>query len=123
MAPTASASAAMVSDRVGTAPQRQADPGEPASCQRGERPPRALCGGGGLRVRLDGLRGDRDLARLGLLGLRDPDLEHAMLERGLDGLGVDALGQRQRARERAERALHAVIAVLAGLVLGLALTR
>src|SRR3954465_10331270 len=48
---------------------------------------------------------DRDLARLALLGLRDLDLEHAAVEARGHGLGVDALGQREGARERAERAL------------------
>src|SRR3954447_22715944 len=66
---------------------------------------------------------DRDLARLALLGLGDVDLEHAAVEARRDGLGVDALGQRQRARERAERALDAVVAVLVLGVLGLALAR
>src|SRR3954470_23457497 len=91
-------------------------------------PPRAVTKLGGRRLavaalRLDRLRRDRDLARLGLLGLRDPDLEHAAVEVRLDGLGVDALRQRQRAREGAEGALHAVVALLRGLVLGLALAR
>src|SRR4051812_7379370 len=72
-------------------------------------------------ARLERLGRDRDLARLGLLGLRDADLEHAAVEVGLDGFGVDAVGQGQRARERPEGALHAVVALLAGLVLGLAL--
>ena len=40
---------------------------------------------------------------------------------GGDGVGVDALRQGQRAREGAEGALHAVEALLAVLVLGLAL--
>src|SRR5215211_4465236 len=77
---------------------------------------RPALGGRGLGV--DRLRrvadADRDLARLALLGLRDPHLEHAAVEAGRDGLGVDALGQRQRARERPERALDAVVAVLVG---------
>src|SRR5579884_1626987 len=85
------------------------------------------------RARLRGLRAldrlgltaqrDLDLARLMLLGLGDPHLEHPVLEAGLDAVGVHALGQRQRARERAERTLDPVIALVALLVLGLALAR
>src|SRR3954471_22219889 len=82
-------------------------------------PGRAL---GVAALAFDGaLATDGDLARLALLGLRDPDLEHAAVELGADRLGVDALRQRQRAREGAEGALHAVEALLAVLVLGLAL--
>src|SRR3954454_16186224 len=84
-----------------------------------------LMSGGGVpleRPRLVGARGDRDLARLPLLGLRDPYLEHAVREAGVDGLGVDAAGQRQRAGERAEGALHPVEALAVLLVVGLALT-
>ena len=54
---------------------------------------------------------DRDPARLALLGLRDADLEDAVVEARGHGLGVDALGQRQRAGEGAERALDAVEAL------------
>src|SRR4051812_44129008 len=75
---------------------------------------------------LDGLLagvGDGDPARLALLGLRDADLEHPAVEARRHGVGVDALGQGQRAGEGAERALHAVEALLALLVLGLALAR
>src|SRR3954470_11673337 len=83
-------------------------------------PPEGLLGVPALA--LDGaLAGDGDLARLALLGLRDPDLEHAAVEPGGHRLGVDPLRQRQRAREGAERALHAVEALVAVLVLGLAL--
>src|SRR3954471_15870727 len=83
-------------------------------------PPEGLLGFPALA--LDGaLAGDGDLARLALLGLRDPDLEHAAVEAGAHRLGVDPLRQRQRAREGAERALHAVEALVALLVLGLAL--
>ena len=64
---------------------------------------------------------DRDLAGLVLLGLRDLDLEHAVVEVRLDALGADALGERQRPREAPEATLDAVVAVLALLVLGLAL--
>ena len=64
---------------------------------------------------------DLDAARLALLGLRDRHLEHAAVEVRADRVGVDALGQRQRAAEAAERALDAVPAALALLVLGLAL--
>src|SRR4051812_49486926 len=83
-------------------------------------PPEGLLGVPALAV--DGALGtDGDLARLALLGLRDPDLEHAAVEACGHRLGVDPLRQRQRAREGAERALHAVEALLALLVLGLAL--
>src|SRR3954470_24775431 len=79
---------------------------------------------GGLdRPRLGAGDADLDAARLGLRGLGDADLEHAAVEARGDGLGIDALGQRERARERAHRALEPVVAVLLGLVLGLALTR
>src|SRR5205085_11317884 len=61
--------------------------------------------------------------RLALLGLRDAHLEDTLLELGGDAVRVDALGQRQRAAERARRALHAVPAALLALVLGLPLTR
>src|ERR671914_887225 len=73
---------------------------------------------------LDGLLGaaaDLDPARLALLGLRDADLEHAAVEARADRVGVDALRERQRAGEAAERALDAVVALLVGLMLGLAL--
>src|SRR3954464_5548512 len=78
---------------------------------------------GGLDRLLAAADADRDLARLALRGLRDADLEHAAVEAGLDGLGVHALGERERPREGAERALDAVVALLRGLVLGLALAR
>src|SRR5215204_748593 len=97
-------------------------PGNAGGRLAAARPPgRALLG----RVTPDrGLSArDRDLARLALLGLRDADLEHATVEVGGDRLGVGALRQRQRAREGAERALHAVEALLLVLVLGLALAR
>src|SRR3954464_11403075 len=85
-------------------------------------PPEGLLGVPALA--LDGaLATDGDLARLALLGLRDPDLEHAAVEPGGHRLGVDPLRQRQRAREAAEGALHAVEALVAVLVLGLALAR
>ena len=61
--------------------------------------------------------------RLVLLGLRDPHLEHAAVEAGLDAVGVNALRQRQRPGECPGCALHAVVALVALLVLGLALAR
>ena len=63
------------------------------------------------------------LLRLALLGLRDADLEDAVVELGRHGARVDALGERQRAGEAAEGPLDAVVALLALLVLGLALAR
>ena len=35
--------------------------------------------------------GDRDLARLALLGLGVADLQYTAVKRGLDGLGIDPL--------------------------------
>src|SRR3954469_5054368 len=64
---------------------------------------------------------DGDLARLALLGLGDAHLEPAAVEGGGDGVGVDALGQRERPAELAEGPLHPVEALLLVLVLGLAL--
>jgi hypothetical protein len=66
---------------------------------------------------------DRDAARLALLGLRDVDLEDAVVEVGLDGVGVDTLREGQAAREAAERALDAVVALVLVRALGLALAR
>ena len=66
---------------------------------------------------------DRDAARLALLGLGDADLEDAVVEARGHGVGVDALGQRQRAAEGAVRALDADVALALVLVLGLALAR
>src|SRR3954468_9950583 len=59
----------------------------------------ALLLGGVDRLRLGACDADLDTARLGLGGLRDPDLEHAVVELRADGVGVDALGQRERTRE------------------------
>src|SRR5512132_2502646 len=64
-----------------------------------------------------------DPAWLALLRLRDPHLEHAVLEPRRDGVGVDAVRQGERAVETAERALDAVPPALLRLVLGLALAR
>src|SRR4051812_13207677 len=64
---------------------------------------------------------DLDPARLALLGLGDRHRQDAAVEGRGDRVWVDALGQRQRAAERAERALDAVPAALARFVLGLAL--
>src|SRR5262249_11815843 len=61
--------------------------------------------------------------RLSLLRLRDAHLEHALVEVRLYGVGVDALRQRERAAETAERTLDAVEPALLALLLGLALTR
>ena len=47
------------------------------------------------------------LRGLRCLGLRDPDLEHAVVEARPDGLGVDALGQRERAARRRRRRARA----------------
>ena len=74
---------------------------------------RRLCRGwlGSIR-RLDGLvraaQGDLDLARLVLLGLGDLDLEHAVGEVGLDGVGVDvhSSGQREVLTQRLQVGLQ-----------------
>ena len=65
---------------------------------------------------------DLDAARLALLGLGDPDLEDALFEGRDDLLGVDALGQTQRAAELARRALDADVALALLGRLGRALT-
>src|SRR5581483_1987767 len=59
-----------------------------------------------------GLGVDHDLARLGFVLLRDLDLENAVAVAGLDRIGIHAARQRERAHERAVRALDAVIALL-----------
>ena len=84
--------------------------------------------GGGLGA-LDRLRvvsgalaeADLDLAGFLLFGLGDLDLEHAAVEVGLHAVGVDAVGEGERAGESAEGALEPVVALLLALVLGLAL--
>src|SRR5204863_132745 len=48
---------------------------------------------------------DRDLPRLLLGRLRDPQLQHAILVASLDRVAVDALGKGERADERAVRPL------------------
>src|ERR671929_1230761 len=70
-----------------------------------------------------GLRAEADLdpARLRLLGLRDVDLEHAVLVLGADRALVGALRQADRARERAEAALEPVEALARDLLGALAL--
>src|SRR5579875_2794796 len=59
-----------------------------------------------------GPEADLNLTRLLLLGLRDRDLQHAALEARRHLIRIDALGQRERAGEGAERALQAVVALL-----------
>src|SRR5215213_520832 len=78
---------------------------------------RAALDGGGLGA------ADRDAPRLALVRLGDAHLEHPAVEAGGHGVGVDALGQGERAGERARRALDAVEALALLLVLGLALAR
>src|ERR671925_416546 len=80
---------------------------------------RGALDGGGRAVAARNL----DAAWLALLGLGDPHLEDAVVELGLDAVGVDAIRQAQRAREAAERTLDAVEAALGLLALLLALTR
>src|SRR3954454_9507010 len=63
-----------------------------------------------------------DAPRLALLGLRDPHVENTVMERGVDPVRIDPVGQGQRAAELAERALEAEEALLLALVLRLALT-
>src|SRR3954454_18074253 len=64
-----------------------------------------------------------DPARLALLGLRDRHLEDAVVEGGPDLVGIDTVGQRQRAAELAERALEPEEALFLALVLCLPLAR
>src|SRR5205085_10990339 len=68
-----------------------------------------------------GATADLDPARLRLLGLRDVDLEHAVLVLGADRALVGALRQTDRAGERAEPALVAVEALARDLLGALAL--
>src|ERR1700761_5027511 len=63
---------------------------------------------------------DLHLARLSLLGLGDQDLQHSVVKLGLDAVGVDAVREGERSRERAEGPLEAVVALL-GVVFGGAL--
>src|SRR5437763_13307505 len=108
-------------------------PGIPAAYKRAgpaSGPGKRMTGGCRSALGLGALNGvrrgavahrDGDLARLALLRLGNADLEDAPIERGLDGAGVDALGEGQRAVERTGRALDAVVAVVALLVLAPAL--
>src|SRR4051812_14512031 len=86
-----------------------------ASLDRG-RPAVAACAPEGVAVPRD-----LDPPRLALLGLWDRHLEHAIVEGGLDLVRIDAVGQRQRAAELAERALEPEETLLLALVFGLAL--
>src|ERR1700678_572004 len=65
-------------------------------------------------------RGDRDLARLGLLEDRDADLEHALAVAGLDRLGVEVVGESDATGEAAEPTLadDRVLALGRGLLAG-----
>src|SRR5690242_4681692 len=65
--------------------------------------------------------GDLDLPGLFLFGFGDSDLEHAAVEVGLHRIGVDAVGEGERAGEVAKRALDPVVALLVLFVLGFAL--
>src|SRR3982751_6961938 len=67
------------------------------------------------RLLLAAADADGDLARLALLGLGDPHLEHTLVEGRLDGVGVHALGEGQRALEAAGRPLDAGVGLLAAL--------
>src|SRR4051794_40555538 len=64
---------------------------------------------------------DLDLLGLHLLGLRNGDLEHAVVVGGLDRVLAHALRQADRAGERAEAALEPVVALLRDLLAPLAL--
>src|SRR6185437_12909559 len=63
---------------------------------------------------------DGDSPRLRGRALRNADLQHAVEMRCLDGVGIHALGQCEAAQERAGGALEALVAVLGGLLLGVA---
>src|SRR5262245_54923030 len=62
-----------------------------------------------------------DVARLGLVGLRHVDLEHAVLVRRLDLLGADRQPERERPLERAVRTLDPMQRTFRLLLLTLAL--
>src|SRR6516162_6811435 len=64
---------------------------------------------------------DFDAPRLRRRALRDGELQHAVDVRRLDGLGIDALGQREAAQELAAGTLDALVAVLGRLLLRAAL--
>ena len=64
---------------------------------------------------LDRALADLHARRLGLLGLRDADLENTILEVGLNVVRIDALRERHGASETAEGPLDAPVA-LAGLL-------
>src|SRR4029453_4874018 len=70
---------------------------------------------------LDGPPADLHSGRLGLLGLRDVDLEHSVLEVRLHVVRIDAPGERDGSDEAPEGALDAPIALSGLLFLGLAL--
>src|SRR5215207_7373263 len=127
MTPARAAPSRAVISKAGTTPENN-------EAARGRPRLDRLCGrrssflgrafdGRGLSVPVAAGAGDRYTARLALLGLRDPDLEHAVAEGRLDPVRVHAVRERQRAAEAAERALDAIPALLALLVLGPALAR
>src|SRR5688572_28727708 len=67
-----------------------------------------FCRSGGL---------DFDAAGLGFRGLRNGQLEDAVLELGLDGVGLDVLGQREGADELAVDALDTRVMAVVALLL------
>src|SRR5581483_6260217 len=76
-------------------------------------------------LRLRGAALDVDLLRLHLGQLRNRQRQHALAQVGLHVVGVDALGQRERPREAAVRALVGVerLVLLTLLLLALAAHR
>src|SRR6266699_2840550 len=83
--------------------------------------PRATLGwSAGWRGGFDGLPlaagADLDALGLGLLGLGHHDLQHAVLERGLDHVRHHVGGQGDRAAEGAVAALDAMVLLLGGVV-------
>ena len=80
---------------------------------------RAAGARGGTRGGTRGRRGDLDLLRLGLLGLGQPQRQHAILVLGLGLAGVDRGREAHHALELAVAALAQVIMLVLLLLLGL----
>src|SRR5215831_371300 len=83
----------------------------PGESPTGRRLPRGSGGGCPAHLHLD-------LLRLGFLTLRDAEGQHTVLVVGLYGLGVDGVGEREAAGERAIAALDAQIVLVLRLFAG-----